>query len=116
MEIYDPRYCADLGDGYMVKWADEVEARSYGHLCDVVFRRSADAPIRNLNAMQVIDWTDAHPTTSHTDIAVVVDAQSASQRNLSGVRPLNAGEDFQKTRLAAAIASHQSRFLSRRNG
>jgi hypothetical protein len=74
MEVYDPRYCADLGDGYLVKWADEVEARSYGHLCDVVFRRSADAPIRNLNAMQVIDWTDAHPNTSHSDIAVVVDA------------------------------------------
>jgi len=75
MEIYDPRYCADLGDGYMAKWADDVEARAFGLLCDVVFRRSFDAPMRDLHATQIFDWTDAHPTTTHTDIAVVVDTQ-----------------------------------------
>ncbi|MFM2032527.1 MAG: hypothetical protein RLZZ297_1292 [Chloroflexota bacterium] len=74
MEIYDPRYCADIGDGFLVKWATPSECVAYGVLSDTVFRRTADSPLRDLNAVAVREWTNGHPYTDHTDIAVVVDA------------------------------------------
>lgn len=74
MEIYDPRFCADLGEGFLVKWATEQEAVAYGVLVDMVFRHSAEQPARDLNAQAIAEWAHGHPTTDHTDIAVVVDA------------------------------------------
>ncbi len=73
MEVFDPRYCADLGGGFLVKWADPREAAAYGALCDVVFRRSGDAPIRENNAVTVAEWVNQHPNATEHDIAVVVD-------------------------------------------
>jgi hypothetical protein len=77
MEIYDPRYCEDLGDGYMLRWATAQDIPAFGTLCDTVFRQSADAPVRTLNAQTVADWTTGHPTTDVNDIAVVVDHTDA---------------------------------------
>ena len=74
MELYDPRYCADLGDGFLVKWATLEEIAAYGALCDVVFRKSEDQPLRTLNAQAIAEWTGTHLLSSATDVAVVVNA------------------------------------------
>jgi hypothetical protein len=73
VEVFDSRYCADLGGGFLIKWADAHTARAYGTLCDVVLRRSADAPLRTIYADTVAEWIDAHPLVGTHDIAVVVD-------------------------------------------
>ena len=73
MEVFDPRYCADLGGGFLIKWADAHTARAYAMLCDVVFRRSIDAPLRTINADTVAEWMQTHPLVGEHDIAVVVD-------------------------------------------
>lgn len=73
MEVFDPRYCADLGSGFLIKWADAHTARAYATLCDVVFRRSAEAPLRTINADTVAEWMQSHPLVGENNIAVVVD-------------------------------------------
>lgn len=76
MELYDERYCQDLGDGYMVRWATPADVPSYITLTTLAFRASATAEPNLLSETYSSELTsDHHPLSHWRDLAIVVDAE-----------------------------------------
>lgn len=75
MELYDERYCQDLGDGYMVRWATPADVAGYVDLSMRVFRGSAnDAPSESIRRYGIDLTSEYHPHLHWRNVAVVVDA------------------------------------------
>lgn len=75
MELYDERYCQDLGDGYMVRWATPADIPGYVDLCMRVFRNSVNDPLSKAMYLHVNEQTsEYHPQSHWRNLAVVVDA------------------------------------------
>ncbi|MBM4412646.1 MAG: GNAT family N-acetyltransferase [Chloroflexi bacterium] len=75
MELYDERYCQDLGDGYMVRWATPADIPGYVELCMRVFRSSANDPLSKAMYLHGNEQTsEYHPQSHWRNLAVVVDA------------------------------------------
>ena len=75
MELYDERYCQDLGDGYMVRWATPADIPGYVDLCIRVFRNSVNDPLSKAMYLHVNEQTsEYHPQSHWRNLAVVVDA------------------------------------------
>lgn len=74
MELYDERYCHDLGDGYTVRWATPADIPGYVDLCMRVFRGSVnDAPSQSMHLYCNELASEYHPQSHWRNLAVVVD-------------------------------------------
>ena len=74
MEIYDARYCEDMGDGHILKWATQPhEVESYAALTSRVFRTDAQAPDNAFIAQHSREiCASDHPLGDTPNCAIVI--------------------------------------------